>query len=324
MKIFIGSSTKYLDVAKKVALIIEEKGHQPQLWKNCFIASEYTFEKLRNICESVDAGIFILAPDDQLSAEGNNEFITRDNVLIEAGMFMGKLGNPYTALCTFPEVKIPSDFLGITSIPYSAHNIFMFQEKTINWIEKVEQAIAIKNNTVFLQDKFPDFREVVLSARKEIMMSSFFMSIAQVSKELNEAISNGIKVRFLLPDWLGENWMATVALLDGVGQNEGRAKRKLASTLLWLEEKNAKGQIPDTFEIRLLDCVFPIRMTIIDPDSEQGYMYIHINSYINKYGNNVTYNLTKQQHWFELYKKEFENMWNDAREIDFNQVRELI
>lgn len=150
------------------------------------------------------------------------------------------------------------------------------------------------------------------------------MSIAQVSKELNEAISNGIKVRFLLPDWLGENWMATVALLDGVGQNEGRAKRKLASTLLWLEEKNAKGQIPDTFEIRLLDCVFPIRMTIIDPDSEQGYMYIHINSYINKYGNNVTYNLTKQQHWFELYKKEFENMWNDAREIDFNQVRELI
>jgi predicted nucleotide-binding protein len=188
MKIFIGSSTKYLDVAKKVALIIEEKGHQPQLWKNCFIASEYTFEKLRNICESVDAGIFILAPDDQLSAEGNNEFITRDNVLIEAGMFMGKLGNPYTALCTFPEVKIPSDFLGITSIPYSAHNIFMFQEKTINWIEKVEQAIAIKNNTVFLQDKFPDFREVVLSARKEIMMSSFFMSIAQVSKELNGLI----------------------------------------------------------------------------------------------------------------------------------------
>lgn len=65
-------------------------------------------------------------------------------------------------------------------------------------------------------------------------------------------------------------------------------------------------------------------MTIIDPDSEKGYMYIHINSYINKYGNNVTYNLTNQQYLFASYKKEFEDMWSDAREIDFNQVNELL
>lgn len=242
MKFFIGSSTKSLDVAKKVALIIEEEGHQPQLWKNCFIASEYTFEKLQKICESVDAGIFILAPDDQLSAEGNNEFITRDNVLIEAGMFMGKLGNPYTALCTFPDVKTPSDFLGITSIPYTDNNIFTFQKKITDWIKEVEQTSAMKNSTVFLQDSLPDFKKVVLSAKKEIMMASFFMSIAQISKELNETISNGIRVRFLLPDLWGENWMATVALLDGVGQDEGCAKRKLASTLLWLAEKRKMGR----------------------------------------------------------------------------------
>ena len=324
MKIFIGSSTKYVEVARKIASIIEQQGHQPQLWENCFIATEYTFEKLREICEEVDAGIFVLAPDDQLNAEGNNAFITRDNVLIEAGMFMGKLGDPYTALCKFPEVNIPSDFLGITLIQYSDRNIYTFREKIISWIKKVENAVKIRNDTVFVQDSFPSLAEVVSSAKQEIMMSSFFMSFAQISAELNKAISNGIKVRFLFPDCQGKNWMATVALLDGVGCSEERAKNKLKSTLSWLAAKNEKEQISDTLEIRFLDCVFPIRMTIVDPDSKQGYMFVHINSYKNSCSKNMAYRLSKQQHWFDSYKEQFESMWSAAREIGLNQIIGLL
>lgn len=325
MKIFVGSSSKHLDAARKVAEIIEENMHQPQLWRNCFVAPDNTFEKLIQVCGSVDAAIFILAPDDQLLSEEDHQSITRDNVLFEAGLFLGKLGNPYVSLCRFPETKIPSDFHGITLINYENNREFNLQRQIVDWINVIEENENIKNNTVVLKplSECSDFNDIIANAKQEILMSSFFMSIAQISRELNEAINRGIEVRFLLPDWRGDNWMATVALLDGVNADERRARRKLMGTLLWIKEMNQKGRVPNNFKIRLLDCVFPTRMTIVDSNLENAYMSIHVSSYTNRFSDVATYCLPKQHYWFEIYKKEFDNMWEDARDLDFNEIEEL-
>lgn len=238
---------------------------------------------------------------------------------------MGKLGRPYVSLCAFPQTKIPSDFLGITLINYEDNREFKLQQQIVDWLNVIEENNSIKNNTVVLKplSECSNFQDVIANAKREILMSSFFMSIAQISRELNAAIDRGIEVRFLLPDWKGENWKATVALLDGVNADEGRAKRKLMGTLLWVKAMNEKSGIPNNFKIRLLDCVFPTRMTIVDSDSDNAYMSIHVSSYINKFSDVATYCLPKRHYWFESYKKEFDNMWEDARDLDFNEIEEV-
>lgn len=328
MKIFIGSSNEYIHVAAEIARTIELCGHEPCLWKDCFRPTDFTFEKILTICNSVDAGIFVLAPDDKME-KGENidaEYITRDNVLIEAGIFSGKLGKSRMALCKLPNTKVPSDFSGITYIPYRDNNIHSVRKNIFDWIQDVKQSMDGGNNdnTIILSDRkldLPDFKTLVLSASKELVISSFFISVLQYSEDLIYSKADSINVRFLLPDFWGKNWMATVALLDGVKDDGSRAENKMQNTLSLLTKRYESGQMPQNFEIRLIDSVLPTPVTMVDPDLPQGHMYVHVSTYENKSAPSATFHLTKQQYLFEAYRQKLEKAWNDARPIDFKQVR---
>jgi O-acetyl-ADP-ribose deacetylase (regulator of RNase III) len=66
--------------------------------------------------------VFILRPDDLIVSRGTTAPAVRDNVLVELGMFVGRLGRDRTFLMT-PRgvpVRLPSDLLGLTTAEYDA------------------------------------------------------------------------------------------------------------------------------------------------------------------------------------------------------------
>src|SRR5439155_23012112 len=66
-------------------------------------------------------GIFVFAPDD-LTVMRRKQYLTvRDNVIFEAGMFVGRLGRLRTFLIAPEEsrrLRLPSDLLGVTLAYY--------------------------------------------------------------------------------------------------------------------------------------------------------------------------------------------------------------
>ncbi len=326
MKIFIGSSTEHVHIAKEIAQIIEEYGHEAILWTKWFAPADFTFSKILDLPNEVDGGIFILAPDDELNAEQGTVYVPRDNVLIEAGILFGKLGKPHVALCKVLNTKLASDWAGITYIKYEPEKKQILEREVSRWLNSVQDSIANKNQSIsnFLSMEMPDFEKLVSSATDEIMISSFFISVAQTSCALNQAIATGLKVRLVLADYWGENLQATATMLDGLGTDNKRIKMKLKTSLQFFATEYEKGNIPNNLEIRFIDYVFPTRMTVVDPNSEQGHMYVHISSYINRTAPKATFHLTKQEPWFNSYKQEFERIWQDARPIDFEELNDML
>lgn len=326
MKIFIGSSTEHVRIAEEIAVIIEKCEHEPILWTDWFEPSDFTFSKIMDLPNVVDGGIFILAPDDKLSSEQGSIYVPRDNVLIEAGVLFGKLGTPRVALCKVSKTKLASDWAGITYIKYEPEKKRIFQAEVSQWLNNVQDFITNKNRAIsdFLSLKMPDFEKLVSSANEEIMISSFFIGVIQTSGALRQAITAGIKVRLILADYWGNGLAATATMLDGLGTNSKRVKMKLKTTLQFFATQYEKGNIPDNLEIRFIDYVFPTRITVIDPNSDQGHMYVHISSYINSIAPKATFHLTKREPWFDIYKQEFERIWQDARPVDFEELNVLL
>lgn len=122
MEIFIGSSTQAVDIIDQIALTIEEKGFEPLPWnsrgKGVFTASKFTLENLINTAERVKGAVFIFNSDDEIWYSSDNLKVkkTRDNVLFEYGLFVGKNGRNNVVFICKNSPKIASDLNGVTYI----------------------------------------------------------------------------------------------------------------------------------------------------------------------------------------------------------------
>jgi CRP/FNR family transcriptional regulator, cyclic AMP receptor protein len=93
------------------------------LWtdEDVFVASHYTLEDLEEQVELSDVAIAVAAPDDLTQSRGAQARSPRDNVILEIGIFMGRLGRKRALflLKAGTKVKLPSDMLGLKPILYS-------------------------------------------------------------------------------------------------------------------------------------------------------------------------------------------------------------
>src|SRR5262249_428260 len=69
-----------------------------------------------------DFAVLVLTPDDLLVRQGEERNAARDNVLLELGLFMGRLGRSRTfAVCQKDSnLKLPSDLAGVSLASFSA------------------------------------------------------------------------------------------------------------------------------------------------------------------------------------------------------------
>ena len=158
-KVFIGSSSKEsaLDKARIIQIILQELGARPTCWADdtAFALSHNTIDQLIQAAHKYDAGVFIFDKDDQIvdPNDCSTHYVPRDNVIAEAGMFIGVLGKESVVLCTTPGVHEISDFKGITTLQYNSNNLGRLKNKLKDWLDenvKEHNSLREKNNILML------------------------------------------------------------------------------------------------------------------------------------------------------------------------------
>lgn len=127
-QVFIGSASESSYLVDGMSAEIQKINCESVPWnKITYETSKHFLDTFDKNLEKCDFGIFFLTPDDTVESRGKTAFTTRDNVLFEAGMFMGKLGRDRVFLIIdgskWREYKMPSDLMGITVLTYNSTHI---------------------------------------------------------------------------------------------------------------------------------------------------------------------------------------------------------
>jgi hypothetical protein len=91
--------------------------------QDVFKPSTTTLPALLDALDQSDFGLFILAPDDITTLRGQKVKTARDNLILELGLFAGRLGLDRTFFMVpsdNPDLHLPTDLLGLTPLTYMA------------------------------------------------------------------------------------------------------------------------------------------------------------------------------------------------------------
>jgi hypothetical protein len=123
--VFIGSSTKALPVARAVGRELQDAA-LTSIWDAAFEPGTWLLGGILERARQSDFGIFVIHADDIVSIKGEDLHSVRDNVLFEAGVFMGTLGTERTILLwpqgreVGPRLRLPTDLEGLLRLDYKA------------------------------------------------------------------------------------------------------------------------------------------------------------------------------------------------------------
>lgn len=124
-KVFIGSSKQNLRIATVLGEGLEEEAAvEVTIWDEGFFSlNRGILENLLDQLDQFDFAVLVLAPDDMTISKDQLSPSTRDNVLFECGLFMGRLGRDrvFIVYDESIDLKIPSDLAGVTLAPYDGN-----------------------------------------------------------------------------------------------------------------------------------------------------------------------------------------------------------
>jgi predicted nucleotide-binding protein len=120
--VFVGSSVESLPIVDAIVVNLE---HTCEVvpWTTLFEPGEYTLEALESKLDGFDFAILVLGADDIVASRGVSSNVPRDCVLLELGLFMGKLGHRRTMIVKDRSIdlKLPSDLDGLTCATFAPH-----------------------------------------------------------------------------------------------------------------------------------------------------------------------------------------------------------
>ena len=146
IKVFVGSSRESLSYARKLKHCFQEHGRRRrtkitvELWTDIFGNMKYPLETLTARLDDWDFAVLVWAPDDQTESRTRKAPAPRDNVVLEAGLSIGRLGRDRTFVLVpraGVELKIPSDVKQISLMEYSDQNMRMVARRIRKEIERL-------------------------------------------------------------------------------------------------------------------------------------------------------------------------------------------
>jgi predicted nucleotide-binding protein len=172
-RVFVGSSKEGLEIARAVqAQLSESDESEVDVWNEApFGLTSGTLESLVQVLNMFEFAVLVLSPDDLTVSHGVAQNSARDNVLIELGLFIGRLGRGRTFVLYAKDsgVKIPSDLAGVEladfSMPddpsrllsavgpacYKIRNAIRAQSKAIE-LQRLAQTVEVQQKRVERQE----------------------------------------------------------------------------------------------------------------------------------------------------------------------------
>jgi predicted nucleotide-binding protein len=121
-RVFIGSSSSGKEVARAIQSQLNEVA-DAEVWdEGVFGLTLGTLESLVQALDIFDFAVLVLTPDDLLVSGKVKRNTPRDNVLLELGLFIGRLGRSRTFVVCQQDssLKLPSDLAGATLASFNA------------------------------------------------------------------------------------------------------------------------------------------------------------------------------------------------------------
>ena len=145
MKIFIASSQEARKDAERVStwlrkIKLKDDTIVPVLWDDpiAIPVGSSILESLLTLAESVDAAVFIFGDDDSVECRGRKLFQPRDNVLIEFGIFLERLGSKNAIICGSGDVKLAADVRGIRYVTLDPQDDYALSKKHVeSWASQL-------------------------------------------------------------------------------------------------------------------------------------------------------------------------------------------
>lgn len=121
-RVFVISSSEGLDVARLVRRHLDQDDKiAVKVWdQGTFTVSDFALSSIEDAIEAADFTIAVVRADDGLVTRGRETKTARDNVHLEYGISIGRLGRDRSFLLVdvAEDVKLPSDIAGITTLRY--------------------------------------------------------------------------------------------------------------------------------------------------------------------------------------------------------------
>lgn len=117
------------EVKQSVARLLENLNLHPIVLHEQTNQSRTIIEKFEDH-SNVRFAVVLLTPDDVGNSKSNSTTLhdrARQNVILEMGYFLGKLGRKNVAMLYVPGVELPSDLQGLIYIEYSISGSWKFQ-----------------------------------------------------------------------------------------------------------------------------------------------------------------------------------------------------
>jgi predicted nucleotide-binding protein len=120
--LFIGSSSESLDIAFAAQENLEDRA-QAIVWKQGLLElSKFLLESLLDTLDETDFGLFVFSADDMTRIRDQAMRTTRDNVIFELGLFIGRLGRERSFVIMpndIPELHLPTDLMGVNTATFA-------------------------------------------------------------------------------------------------------------------------------------------------------------------------------------------------------------
>lgn len=111
--VFLGYSSKSEETADAIKRYLTSIGARVLDWKSDFIPGRTILEQIEAAAARSVGGIFLFTRDDDLAGEGQDETaVPRDNVVFEAGYFIGLKGKRNVLIIREAGSKMPADLGG--------------------------------------------------------------------------------------------------------------------------------------------------------------------------------------------------------------------
>lgn len=142
-RVFVGSSAEGLKPAQAVQVLFDHNC-ETELWtQGVFDPGGSTLESLVEAAPTYDFAVLIVTPDDTTMMRGRERSATRDNVIFELGLFIGRLGRKRVFMVYDRDNKpdLPSDLAGVTAVTY-------VQNSGGNWQAALGAAATLMGDTI--------------------------------------------------------------------------------------------------------------------------------------------------------------------------------
>jgi hypothetical protein len=119
LKGFVASSTEAKGIARALQLELTDVANVV-VWDQAFMLGETTIDGILRNLGTAEFGVFVFAADDTVKIRNTESAAVRDNVILELGMFVGRLGRERSFIVRpgGVDLRLPTDLLGVVSAEY--------------------------------------------------------------------------------------------------------------------------------------------------------------------------------------------------------------